>query len=145
MLESSELITPSQSSMTMIGDLKDLSFENRFTRERPADPTSQNRRRQVMGACYSSVKPTLVAAPQLVAYSREVAELLDLSRQTCQSEAFARVFTGNHLLPGMQPYAMCYGGDQFGNWAGQLGDGRAINLGEVIYSFRQLSDLCCPK
>ena len=35
------------------------------------------------------------------------------------------------MLSGMQPYAMCYGGHQFGNWAGQLGDGRAINLGEV--------------
>ena len=37
---------------------------------------------------------------------------------------------GNRPLPGADPYAMCYGGHQFGNWAGQLGDGRAINLGE---------------
>jgi serine/tyrosine/threonine adenylyltransferase len=36
------------------------------------------------------------------------------------------------LLPGMSPYAACYGGHQFGNWAGQLGDGRAISLGEAI-------------
>jgi len=42
------------------------------------------------------------------------------------------VFGGNRLLPGMEPFAMCYGGHQFGNWAGQLGDGRAINLGEVV-------------
>ena len=41
------------------------------------------------------------------------------------------VFAGNLLLPGMRPHAMCYGGHQFGHWAGQLGDGRAINLGEV--------------
>ena len=39
---------------------------------------------------------------------------------------------GNRLLPEMVPYATCYGGHQFGNWAGQLGDGRAINLGEVV-------------
>jgi uncharacterized protein YdiU (UPF0061 family) len=42
------------------------------------------------------------------------------------------IFSGNQLVEGMQPYAMCYGGHQFGNWAGQLGDGRAINLGEVL-------------
>lgn len=43
-----------------------------------------------------------------------------------------QIFSGNQLLPGMDPYACCYGGHQFGNWAGQLGDGRAINLGEVV-------------
>ena len=118
------------------GALNRLRFDNRFTRELPGDPDAANRRRQVRGACYSLVKPTPVAAPQLVAYSREVAELLGLSPQACQSDAFAQVFTGNRLLPGMQPFAMCYGGHQFGNWAGQLGDGRAINLGEVV-NFRQ--------
>ncbi|MFM7932002.1 MAG: protein adenylyltransferase SelO family protein, partial [Pirellula sp.] len=41
-------------------------------------------------------------------------------------------FSGRKLLDSMQPFAMCYGGHQFGHWAGQLGDGRAINLGEVI-------------
>jgi uncharacterized protein YdiU (UPF0061 family) len=48
------------------------------------------------------------------------------------SESFLRAFSGHPLLPGMQPFAMCYGGHQFGHWAGQLGDGRAINLGEVV-------------
>jgi uncharacterized protein YdiU (UPF0061 family) len=42
------------------------------------------------------------------------------------------VLAGNRLVPGMQPYAACYGGHQFGSWAGQLGDGRAITLGETI-------------
>ncbi len=50
----------------------------------------------------------------------------------CESDDFTQVFSGNHLLPGMDSYAMCYGGHQFGNWAGQLGDGRAINLGEIV-------------
>ena len=45
---------------------------------------------------------------------------------------FAEVFGGNALYAGMEPYAACYGGHQFGNWAGQLGDGRAITLGEVV-------------
>jgi len=73
-----------------------------------------------------------VANPQRVAYSREVAELLDLKTDVCESDEFIRVFAGNRLAAGMEPYATCYGGHQFGNWAGQLGDGRAINLGEVI-------------
>ncbi len=48
--------------------------------------------------------------------------------------------SGNRVLPGMDPYATCYGGHQFGNWAGQLGDGRAINLGDVVNSARRALD-----
>ncbi len=112
--------------------LEDLVFDNRFYNELPSDPETANFRRQVTGACYSKVNPTLVANPQLVSYSKEVAELLDLGSESCESDQFTPVFTGNELLDGMQPYAQCYGGMQFGNWAGQLGDGRAINLGEVL-------------
>jgi len=112
--------------------LDDLVFDNRFVRELPADPETANTRRQVFGACYSRVLPTPVAKPQLVAYSREVAGALGVSEEVCQSDEFTQVFAGNRLLPGMEPYASCYGGHQFGYWAGQLGDGRAINLGEVV-------------
>jgi uncharacterized protein YdiU (UPF0061 family) len=114
------------------GTLESLTFDNCFTRELLADPETTNQRRQVMGACYSFVQPAQVAAPQLVTYSRETAALLDLSAETCESDDFLQVFVGNYLLAGMAPYATCYGGHQFGNWAGQLGDGRAINLGEII-------------
>jgi uncharacterized protein YdiU (UPF0061 family) len=109
-----------------------LHFDNRFTRELPADPVGENRRRQVYGACYSRVLPVRTPRPQLVAFSREAAALLGLSEADCRSELFTRIFSGNHLLTGMDPHAACYGGHQFGNWAGQLGDGRAINLGEVV-------------
>ena len=109
-----------------------LSFDNRFTRELPSDPETDNRRRQVSGACYSRVRPKTFAAPKLVAYSSEVADLLGLSKSFCRSEQFVQTFVGNRLLPGMDPYATCYGGHQFGSWAGQLGDGRAINLGEIV-------------
>jgi serine/tyrosine/threonine adenylyltransferase len=109
-----------------------LNFDNSFVRELPADPDSSNQLRQVRGACYSRVRPTPVTAPELVACSAEVAKLLDLEPAACESEEFAQVFAGNQLLPGMDPYACCYGGHQFGSWAGQLGDGRAINLGEVV-------------
>jgi uncharacterized protein YdiU (UPF0061 family) len=67
-----------------------------------------------------------------LAYSPEVAAQLGLSREACESSEFAEVFGGNRLLSAMQPYAACYGGHQFGRWAGQLGDGRAISLGEVL-------------
>ncbi len=119
-------------SQTKTSGLDDLIFDNRFIRELPADPETVNNRRQVFSACYSRVLPTKVANPQMVAYSREVAELLDLSEEVCKSADFTQVFVGNSLLPGMDSYAICYGGHQFGNWAGQLGDGRAINLGEII-------------
>jgi serine/tyrosine/threonine adenylyltransferase len=114
------------------GTLSSLRFDNRFIRELPADPLTENSRRQVAGACYSLVSPTRVSSPVLVATSREVAGLLDLSDEVCLSREFVDVFAGNVLIAGMQPFAMCYGGHQFGNWAGQLGDGRAINLGEVV-------------
>lgn len=112
--------------------LRDLRFDNSFVRALPADPIAENRRRQVLEAAYSRVSPTPVAAPRALACAREVAELLELDPGACESPEFAQVFAGNLVLPGMQPYAACYGGHQFGNWAGQLGDGRAITLGEVL-------------
>ncbi|HEY0707527.1 MAG TPA: YdiU family protein, partial [Polyangia bacterium] len=109
-----------------------LRFDDRFVRELPGDPIRDNRIRQVQGACYSHVMPTPAPAPRLVAFSREVAASLGLSEDACETSDFVEVFAGNRILPGMQPYAACYGGHQFGNWAGQLGDGRAITLGEAI-------------
>jgi uncharacterized protein YdiU (UPF0061 family) len=109
-----------------------LAFDNRFVAELPGDPESSNRRRQVLGAAWSPAAPTPVAAPRLLAHAREVAELVAFTEEDVRAPWFAEVFAGNQLLPGMQPYAACYGGHQFGNWAGQLGDGRAITLGEVV-------------
>jgi len=109
-----------------------LHFRNRFTATLPADPSTLRRPRQVTGACFSRVRPQHVKEPRLVAYAREVADLLDLSADDVASDPFRQVFAGNLQLAGMDPFAMCYGGHQFGNWAGQLGDGRAINLGEVV-------------
>jgi len=118
-----------QATLTL--PLDTLHFDNRFLRALPGDPDTRNIPRQVAGACYSRVNPTPVSKPQLVAYAKEVADLLDLSDELCRSEDFVQVFVGNRLAQGMEPYATCYGGHQFGVWAGQLGDGRAINLGEV--------------
>jgi len=75
--------------------------------------------------------PARASRPALVAFSSPLAKSLGLDEAFCQSTAFVEAFVGNTLLPGMAPYACCYGGHQFGNWAGQLGDGRAMNLGEL--------------
>jgi len=116
----------------VIDDLDRLPWDNRFTRELPADPSEENRRRQVEGAAYTRVEPTPVSAPTTLAWSPEVAALLGLSPDVCASQDFADVFAGNRVPAGADPFAMVYGGHQFGNWAGQLGDGRAIALGEVL-------------
>lgn len=112
--------------------MNNLRFDNAFVRGLPADSETGPRRRQVNGALFSRVEPTQVAAPRLVAYAREVAELLDIDAAEIASPAFAQIFGGNALVAGMEPYAANYGGHQFGQWAGQLGDGRAITLGETI-------------
>ncbi|WP_449428136.1 protein adenylyltransferase SelO [Rhodanobacter umsongensis] len=109
-----------------------LHFDNAFVRELPGDPEQGARLRQVEGALYSLVDPAPVAAPRLLAHSAEMAAVLGFSETEVAAPEFAQLFGGNALLDGMQPYAANYGGHQFGNWAGQLGDGRAISLGETI-------------
>ena len=83
--------------------------------------------RQVMGAIGSHAQPTPVANPRLLVASLELMETLGLDASDLDPEVLA----GNRLFPGSVPTAACYGGHQFGNWAGQLGDGRAISLGDL--------------
>lgn len=111
-----------------------FQIDTTFTDKLPADPVTHNVPRQVADACYSWVQPKPTQQPKLLIYSPEVAELLDLIEKDCLSEPFSQVFSGNALLDGMKPYAMCYGGHQFGNWAGQLGDGRAMTIADIINS-----------
>jgi uncharacterized protein YdiU (UPF0061 family) len=106
-------------------------FGNSFVRELPADPVLVNRPRQVQNACYTRVDPTPVAAPRLLAWSEDAGRMLGIERPAAASDPWIEVLAGNRVLPGMQPYAARYGGHQFGHWAGQLGDGRAITLGEL--------------
>ncbi len=115
-----------------------LKINDTFTKELPGDILINNNPRQVTGACYSFVTPTKTKSPVLIHFSNEVAELLGISKIEAMSIDFLNVFTGNKLLPESKPYAMCYGGHQFGNWAGQLGDGRAINLAEIEFNGKRL-------
>ncbi len=112
--------------------IQQLNFDNRFTRELPGDPEQENYRRRVKSACYSFVEPTPVKKPSLLAYSEDMLSQLNLDASSVEHQDFVQIFAGNQLHKQMQPYAMCYGGHQFGNWAGQLGDGRAIVLGDVV-------------
>lgn len=111
-----------------------LTFDNSLINELPGYIGLSREPKQTGGVCWSKAEPTPVSSPTLLAYSSEVSRLLDMSEADVHSEDFLSAFSGNVLLPGMEPYATCYGGHQFGSWAGQLGDGRAIGLGEVINS-----------
>jgi serine/tyrosine/threonine adenylyltransferase len=116
----------------VIESVEEIPFDARFTASLPADPDSSNQRRQVSGAAFSRVRPTAIPNPQTLAVSSEVAALLGFSGTLTASDEFAAVFGGNRVPYGADPFAMVYGGHQFGNWAGQLGDGRALALGEMI-------------
>lgn len=108
-----------------------LNIKDKFNKSLPADPIRDNSRRQVAEACFSYVTPKQTAKPQLLHTSPQMLKNLGLTKADAKTAHFLNVFTGNSVLEHTQPYAMCYGGHQFGNWAGQLGDGRAINLCEV--------------
>ena len=108
-----------------------LKLNNRFTEALPADPVPENYRRQVEQACFSWVSPKKTSNPKVLHISPEMLAELGISEEAANSLEFLKMVSGNSVLPNSKPFAMCYGGHQFGHWAGQLGDGRAINLGEV--------------
>jgi serine/tyrosine/threonine adenylyltransferase len=120
---------PHAASREKLVDLAEAAFENTFVRDLPADTVLVNTPRPVSNAAYTRVEPTPVAAPKLLAWSGVLAAQLGLSRPSAEA---VEVLGGNRVLPAMQPYAARYGGHQFGHWAGQLGDGRAITLGEIL-------------
>ncbi|WP_170857221.1 protein adenylyltransferase SelO [Flavobacterium micromati] len=110
-----------------------LHIQNKFTSQLPADPTVENYPRQVEQAGFSYVLPVKPSNPSLIHTSAEVANAIGLSDEDTISLDFLNVFSGNKVYPETKPFALCYAGHQFGNWAGQLGDGRAINLTEVVH------------
>jgi uncharacterized protein YdiU (UPF0061 family) len=82
-------------------------------------------------AFYTRLRPTPVPAPYLVCASESAARLIDLDPAEFKTNDFVEAFAGNRTPPGSVPLAAVYSGHQFGVWAGQLGDGRAILLGDV--------------
>lgn len=80
---------------------------------------------------YTFLKPTELPDPYLVAYSEKAAQLIELNSSVFQEKSVVEVFTGNKIPSTSKPLAAVYSGHQFGHWAGQLGDGRAILLGNI--------------
>lgn len=108
-----------------------LNIHNTFNTELPADQITENYTRQVEKAFFSYVSPKKPIKPELIHVSREMLKEIEWVEEDRQRDRFLNIFSGTEVLENTRPYAMCYGGHQFGVWAGQLGDGRAINLFEV--------------
>ncbi|STX29001.1 Uncharacterized conserved protein [Legionella beliardensis] len=81
---------------------------------------------------FTKLNPTSVKEPRLVHANHETAALLEISDKDIQKKTFANYFSGNTHLPGSEPLATVYSGHQFGYYVPQLGDGRALLLGEVV-------------
>ena len=110
-----------------------LNIQDTFNKELPADSHNENTRRQVFEACHSPVNPRIPSAPKLLHVS-DFYSSLGFTASEIKLETFRDIVCGAKVLDKTQPFAMCYGGHQFGHWAGQLGDGRAINLTEVVHN-----------
>ena len=99
-------------------NLESLNFDNTYAR--------------LPDAFYANQAPTPMPEPYLISFNQDAAKLIDLHPEEAQRAEFAAYFGGHYALPGSAPLAMLYAGHQFGNFVSQLGDGRAILLGEVL-------------
>jgi uncharacterized protein YdiU (UPF0061 family) len=97
--------------------LEELQFDNTYAR--------------LPAAFYSKINPTAFPDPYLVSFNASAAELISLDPHEAERPEFVEYFSGARRLPGSEPLAMLYAGHQFGSYVPQLGDGRAILLGEV--------------
>jgi uncharacterized protein YdiU (UPF0061 family) len=140
----------------MTTPLSELHWESHFVSRFPGDPERRNFTRAVRNVLYSEVRPTPVRAPRLVGWADRLAADLGLAKPAAEAGppsdspssqssrsgapdvpvdvASLELLAGNRVLPAMRPYAARYGGHQFGQWAGQLGDGRALTLGEATFA-----------
>ncbi|MDO9218498.1 MAG: protein adenylyltransferase SelO family protein, partial [Lacisediminimonas sp.] len=111
------MIEPPVNAVHLDGRLEQLPISNEFA--------------GLPEAFYTRLSPTPLPAPYLVAVSAAAARLIGLDPEQARRDEFVETFTGNRVLPQSTPLAAVYSGHQFGVWAGQLGDGRAILLGET--------------
>lgn len=108
-----------------------IQFKNQFVGNFAGDESGNLMPRQTPGVLYSKAFPTPVRNPVLLAWSEALGKELGIEEPSQQEGDDVNILGGNLVTPSMYPYAACYAGHQFGNWAGQLGDGRAITLGEL--------------
>jgi uncharacterized protein YdiU (UPF0061 family) len=111
-----------------MSQIHDTTFQNEFVSQFPGDDSGDKKPRQTPGMLWAKAEPTAVPEPKLLAWSDDLAVELGIEKA---EGASVEILGGNKLAPTMHPYAACYAGHQFGSWAGQLGDGRAITLGEM--------------
>ncbi|MGA9665289.1 MAG: YdiU family protein [Gallionella sp.] len=97
--------------------LEQLNFDNSYAR--------------LTDSFHSRLNPTPLPDPYLVSFNGNAARLIDLDAEEASRADFAEHFAGNRMLPGAEPLSMLYAGHQFGHFVPQLGDGRAILLGEI--------------
>jgi len=95
------------------------------------DSVGGRKPRSISNAVYSKILPTPLSSPTLVVSSRSALALIGIDCAPETISDFAEYFCGNKILPGSQPAAHRYCGHQFGNYAGQLGDGAALYLGDI--------------
>jgi serine/tyrosine/threonine adenylyltransferase len=107
--------------------LEQLNFENSYAR--------------LPDNFHSRLNPTPLPKPYLVSFNANAARLIDLDSAEISRDDFAEYFIGNRLLPGAEPLSMLYAGHQFGQFVPQLGDGRAILLGEIRNRAGELWDV----
>ncbi len=94
--------------------------------------TFDNSYARLPGHFYARSEPVAVKQPRLVHLNTALAESLGLDVAALRSQAGVQTLAGNVLPPGAQPLAMAYAGHQFGHFVPQLGDGRAVLLGELV-------------
>ncbi len=99
--------------------LNELAFDNRYA--------------TLPETFHTRLTPTPVPEPYLVAWNPDALELLGLHPAAVHTREFVEIFSGNAPLPGSKPLAAIYAGHQFGHYVPQLGDGRAILLGELVH------------
>jgi uncharacterized protein YdiU (UPF0061 family) len=103
-----------------------------MTKRRLESLTFDNTYARLSEALHTKLHPTPFSEPpHLISFNAAAAELIDLDPDEAKRPEFAAVFGGSMLIPGMEPLAMLYSGHQFGVYVPQLGDGRAILLGEA--------------
>ena len=107
-----------KSHETGLNEMKSVQFDNSYA--------------GLSNSFFVRQAPVAVAAPQLIRLNDELAESLGFFRDSRTAAEWAELFAGNVLLDGSDPLAMAYAGHQFGSFVPQLGDGRALLLGEVI-------------
>ena len=104
-----------------------IAFDNTYARELPG--------------AYVAWKPAAAPAPELLYLNRALADELGLDAAALAGAEGAALFAGNALPEGAEPIAQAYAGHQFGGFSPQLGDGRALLLGEVIDRHGQRRDI----